>query len=774
MANPSGLSQIDSHRTIDFATPGDAENFSYDDEVVRMFVTATIVWGLVTTIAGLIAATLLVLPWLSDDVPWFAFGRLRPLYSDAAIFAFVGNGMFAAVYYSTQRLCKSRMWSDALSRVHFWGWQAILVAGAITLPFGYTQGRGLAETEWPIDVMVTLIWLFVFGGNFLMTLLRRREQRMYVSLWFYIATIVTFSLIHVFNNFVVPTGWFTSVCIAAGVQDAFVQCWYRHSVESFFLTMPFLGLMYYFLPKAAAQPVFSYRLCIIQFWSLVFLSVLAVSQHAHYTALPEWASTMGMLFGLMMWMPSWAGVFNGMMTWRCAGQKVASEPVLKFFAAGLIFYGFNAFVAALLSIKSINALTQYTDTDVANFNSGVLGWNGLMLLGMIYWLLPKLYQTRIWSPILVHLHFWTGLLGVLLYLIPTYAAGFMESVMWHAIDETGNLTYPDFLDAVRDVQPFRWLQLVGIVIYFIGMLMLAINAVMTWMKRPERYETTVHNPLKISSHVEDDSPTVSMLSQAPVLEFGKKVDTFWQLNWHREWERLPVKFTCLVAVVVSIASMFEIVPMFLIGNNSPAIATVIPYSPLELAGRRIFISEGCCNCHTQMVRPIVSETKRYGEYSKPGEFVFDRPAQWGDRRIGRDLAREGGKQTNFWHWNHFDDPRTVSPGSVMPSFRHFLDRDLDFSSIAAQVHTESLLGAAYSDEELNNTEAVARRQAEVVAADMVQQGGPAAMQDKQAMALIAYLQRLGTDLFRSEEPVASPEQPNSIVVEDSEIADEKE
>ena len=728
------------------------DQFSYDDKIVRMFVAATIVWALVGTLAGLFVAILLVMPSLTAGMEWLSFGRLRPLHTNAAIFAFAGNAIFAAVYYSTQRLCKARMWSDTLSQLHFWGWQLIIVAAAITLPLGLTQGREYAELEWPIDLLIAVVWLFIFGGNFLMTLIHRRERHMYVALWFYIATIVTVALLHVFNNLVIPAGWFKGYSVYAGVQDAFMQWWYGHNAVAFFLTTPFLGLMYYFLPKAAERPVFSYRLSIIHFWSLVFIYIWAGPHHLHYTALPEWACTLGMLFSLMLWMPSWGGMINGLLTLRGAWHKVAADPVLKFFVVGITFYGMATFEGPMLSIKAVNALSHYTDWTIAHVHSGALGWNGFMAFGMIYWLLPQLYQTKIWSPKLVSLHFWTGTIGILLYIIPIYAAGLMQGLMWRAMDETGHLVYPEFIETIQSVVPLWWLRVGGGALYVAGVVMLAINALMTWTTRPATYEVPVYTAPRLSNEYDDGPKTESDLKEVPMLEAGKKLQVFGKMNWHRRWERLPVKFTVLTTCAVLVATLFELVPTFLIRSNVPTIATVTPYTPLELAGRHIFVSEGCYNCHSQMIRPIVAETKRYGEYSKPGEFIYDRPFQWGSRRIGPDLAREGGKQSSFWHWRHFENPTDVSPGSVMPSYQHLLDDDLKFNAIAPHVRAAAFLGAEYSDEDLNDTEAVARRQSERIAAEIVAQGGPAAMFDKQAIALIAYLQRIGTDLFKTPEP----------------------
>ena len=745
-AKKHGIDQTNSEPVV-------IEKFSYDDRIVRMFCTATIVWGLVATLAGLLVAVLLVLPSLTAGLPWFSFARLRPLHTNAAIFAFAGNAIFAAIYYSTQRLCKARMWSDTLSHLHFWGWQAIIVAAAITLPLGITQSKEYAELEWPIDIAIAVVWLVIFGGNFLMTLVNRRERHMYVALWFYIATIVTVALLHVFNNLVVPTSLFHSYSIYAGVQDAFMQWWYGHNAVAFFLTTPFLGLMYYFLPKAAERPVFSYKLSIIHFWSLVFIYIWAGPHHLHYTSLPEWASTLGMLFSLMLWMPSWGGMINGLLTLRGAWHKVAADPILKFYVVGVTFYGMSTFEGPMLSIKSINALSHYTDWTIAHVHAGALGWNGFMTFGMLYWLLPRIFQTKMWSPKLVSLHFWVGTIGILLYIIPIYAAGLMQGLMWRAIDETGHLMYPDFVETTQSIVPLWWLRVLGGVLYVSGVMMLCFNSLMTWSTRPAKYETPILSAPRLSQvHDVLVVQPVNELANVPVLEFGKKLNMWSKMTWHRRWERLPVKFTVLVTVAVVVATLFEVIPTFLIRTNIPTIATVKPYTPLELAGRQIYVSEGCYNCHSQQIRPMVAETKRYGEYSKPGEFIYDRPFQWGSRRIGPDLAREGGRQSSFWHWTHFENPELISPGSVMPSYGHLLDADLKFSAIQPLVKASSFLGATYGDEEMTDAESHARKQAEAVAADVVKQGGPAGMQEKQAIALIAYLQRIGTDLFHTEEP----------------------
>ena len=413
----------------------------------------------------------------------------------------------------------------------------------------------------------------------------------------------------------------------------------------------------------------------------------------------------------------------------------------------------STFEGPMLSIKSINALSHYTDWTIAHVHAGALGWNGFMTFGMLYWLLPRVFQTKIWSQSLVSLHFWIGTIGILLYIIPIYAAGLMQGLMWRAIDETGHLMYPDFVETTQSIVPLWWLRVLGGVLYVSGVIMMCYNALMTWSTRPSTYEVPILSAPRLARVY--DEPVVQLvneLANAPVLEFGKKLNMWSKMSWHRSWERLPVKFTVLVTVAVVVATLFEVIPTFLIRTNIPTIATVKPYTPLELAGRQIYVSEGCYNCHSQQIRPMVAETKRYGEYSKPGEFIYDHPFQWGSRRIGPDLAREGGLRGSGWHWSHFENPSLVSEGTVMPEYGHLLTADLKFSAIQPLVVAAHFLGAEYGEEEMTDADKHARKQAERVAADIVKQGGPAGVQEKQAIALIAYLQRMGTDLFRTDAP----------------------
>ena len=457
--------------------------FAYDEQIVRWFVLATSIWGFVGMLVGVFIA--IQLPWPSANFSeYLSFGRLRPLHTNAVIFAFAGNAIFAAVYYSTQRLCKARMFSDVMSRVHFWGWQAIIVSAAITLPLGYTTSKEYAELEWPIDIAITVVWV-VFAVNFFGTLWKRREKHMYVALWFYIATIVTVAMLHIGNSLAIPATLFKSYPIYTGVQDAMVQWWYGHNAVAFFLTTPFLGLMYYFLPKAAERPIFSYRLSIVHFWSLVFIYIWAGPHHLQYTAVPEWAATLGMIFSVMLWMPSWGGMINGLFTLRGAWHKLRDSVVLKMFVVGITFYGMATFEGPMLSVKTVNALSHYTDWNIAHVHSGALGWNGFMTFGMIYWLVPRLWRTPLWSDRLANWHFWIGTVGILMYVLAMYNAGITQGLMWRAFDDAGRLLYPDFMETVVQIRPMYWVRLIGGTLYLSGVMLMMYNLWMTIRRAPK-------------------------------------------------------------------------------------------------------------------------------------------------------------------------------------------------------------------------------------------------------------------------------------------------
>jgi cytochrome c oxidase cbb3-type subunit I/II len=528
-----------------------------------------------------------------------------------------------------------------------------------------------------------------------------------------------------------------------------MQWWYGHNAVGFLLTTPFLGMMYYYLPKAANRPVFSYKLSIIHFWTLVFLYIWAGPHHLHYTALPAWASTLGMLFSVMLWMPSWGGMLNGLLTLRGAWHKVAEDPILKFFVVAVTFYGMSTFEGPLLSVKSVNALSHYTDWTIAHVHAGALGWVGFLTFGMVYWLLPRVFQTDLWSRKLAEVHFWIGTVGILLYIVAIYAAGLTQGLMWLAFDDTGRLAYPDFVETTLRLIPMYWVRVFGGLLYLGGALLCMVNLVMTWKRRPARYAEPVQEAPALAARFAEPEAAPSYLRRAGahVAGLAYRIEAFAGLRWHRRWERLPLLFSVMVAVAVIVASLFEIVPTFLIKSNVPVISAVKPYTPLELAGREIYLSEGCYNCHSQMVRPIRAETERYGEYSKAGEFVYDHPFQWGSRRIGPDLHRVGGKYPHLWHVRHMEEPQSTTPQSIMPPYPWLLTDELDFGEVPGHVRAMATLGAPYTEEELGRSEELARRQAEEIAAEIAAAGGPEGLEDRKIVALIAYLQRLGTDIM---------------------------
>ena len=697
------------------------ENFKYDNRIVRAFAIATIVWGVVGMLAGLLAAVQLFFPEANLNFQFITFGRIRPLHTNAVIFAFIGNGMFMGIYYSLQRLCKARMFSDFLSWLNFWGWQSIIVAAAVTLPLGLTTSKEYAELEWPIDIAIALIWV-VFAVNLFGTIIKRREKHMYVAIWFYIATAITIAVLHIVNSMEMPASLFKSYSMYAGVQDALVQWWYGHNAVAFFLTTPYLGLMYYFLPKAAGRPVFSYRLSIIHFWALVFLYIWAGPHHLLYTALPDWAQSLGVVFSLMLIAPSWGGMLNGLLTLRGAWDKVRVDPVLKFMVAAVTAYGMSTLEGPLMSIKAVNGLTHYTDWVIAHVHAGALGWNGFLTFSMLYFLFPRLYKTQLWSTKLANYHFWLGMLGIVFYCIPIYVAGLTEGLMWKQFNKDGFLQYPNFLETIVQVVPMFKLRAVGGVLYLVGVFMMIYNL----------YKTAKSGQFEPDTEAQA-APIAKTVSQA-------------KGAFHRMLEGKPLIFTGLALVAVLIGGLVEVIPMYLIKQNVPTIASVKPYSPLEVLGRDLYIREGCLGCHSQMVRPFRSETERYGEYSKAGESVYDHPFLWGSERKGPDLAREGGKYPDAWHYNHMDDPSSTSPGSIMPRYSWLLTQKLDTACLPARLNALRKVGVPYPAGYENGP---AQKDLEAQAARVVEGlkiGSVKADADKEIIALIAYLQRLGTDI----------------------------
>ena len=767
----------------------------YDDDSVRNFMIASIFWGLVGMGAGVLIAFQLnywqlngkFLEWItfgllqSEGVEFLTFGRLRPLHTNAAIFAFVGNMMFAGIYYSTQRLCRVRMASKLLTNINFWGWQFIIVCAAISLPAGFSRGKEYAELIWPINIMIAVIWL-VFGANFFWTLSKRNEKSLYVGLWFYIATIVTITMLYVVNHLSIPTCFTHSYPLLGGVQDALVQWWYGHNAVAFFLTTPMLGIMYYFVPKAANRPVYSYRLSIIHFWSLVFIYIWAGPHHLLNTALPEWLQSLGMIFSLMLWAPSWAGMLNGLLTLRGAWDRLLTDPVIKFFAAAVTFYGMCTFEGPLLSIKAVNALSHYTDWTVGHVHSGTLGWNGFLAAGMFYWLAPRLWKTKLHSTALANAHFWLGMVGILLYVASMWVAGITQGLMLNATIEGGTvLQYPNFLDTLQAIRPVMLFRAIGGGLYLLGFAMMAYNI---W--RTARSGTAVNGTVEVEvTDIETPSMISSFLS-APVMYALAIIFSicltifsggalfivgifltitciivaiahfqFSKASWEAWYSKLldhGFAFTVLTIVAAGIGGAIQIIPTVTMQRADNIEGRLqVPYTPLELAGRDIYVSEGCYNCHSQMIRTLVPDVMRYGEsngeqrgYSHLGESIYDFPHQWGSKRTGPDLAREGGLRSDDWHYFHMLDPRSVSPGSNMPNYTWLFKKPIKVSQLPRKIDVMRMLGVPYPiDLSEEDIQAQIDEQSAGIVARLAEKGA-FTDPDREIIALIAYLQKIGT------------------------------
>ncbi len=782
------------------ATVTETRRVVYDDATVRGFVWASVIWGAIGLLVGLFIALQLSFPALNFDTSFLTFSRLRPLHTNAVIFALVGNMMFAGIYYSSQRLLKARMASDLLSKVHLWGWQLIILGAALTLPFGITQSKEYAELEWFLDVLVVLVWV-AFAVNFFWTLAIRNERNLYVAIWFYISTILTIAVLYIVNNLALPVTMTKSYGVFAGAQDALTQWWYGHNAVAFFLTTPILGIMYYFLPKAADRPVFSYRLSIVHFWALVFIYIWAGPHHLLNTALPDWAQSLGMLFSLMLWAPSWGGMLNGLLTLRGAWHKVRTDPVLKFFVAGVTFYGMATFEGPLLSIKAVSALGHYTDWIIGHVHSGALGWNGFMAAGMFYWLVPRLFGTKLHSQKLADYHFWIGMFGILLYVASMWVSGISQGLMWRAETVEGGLQYTDWNAILEDQKWMYIARSLGGGMFLVGWLMMAYNLLVTAMSgKPVTVETEV--AVTRTAPLPGEPSTARLVFGKPFVlaligmiaatmfampSVGLAVLGFVLLlavvafaagmlyrstgagkhTWHDLIESRPLAFSVLTLIAVVIGGVIELLPGLVIDKQVPLAQNgemcVQPYTALEITGRDIYVREGCYVCHSQMIRPFRSEQLRYRNSdtryidgpSRLEESMWDHPFQWGSKRTGPDLARVGTKYNEAWHWDHMRDPRTTSGNSVMPAYPWLYETSTDAALAQDKMRVLKKLGTPYTDEQIAAAPAAHQRQAEQICANLAQQGKSDARPDQEAVALIAYLMRLGRNLERAQSQSAA-------------------
>ena len=760
------------------STPAAKTTIEFNDKVVRQFMLASIIFGVVAMLAGVFIASQLNFHQL-NVAEWLTFGRLRPLHTNAAIFAFVGNMMFAGIYYSTERLCKVRMGNDTLSAIHFWGWQAIIVAAAITLPLGFTRGKEYAELIWPINVAVAVIWV-VFAVNFFLTLHKRNEPSLYVALWFYIATIVTVAMLYIVNHLSIPTSWTHSYGIFGGVQDALVQWWYGHNAVAFFLTTPILGIMYYFLPKAAERPVYSYRLSIVHFWSLVFLYIWAGPHHLLNTALPKWLQMLGMFFSLMLWAPSWGGMLNGLLTLRGAWDKLRTDPVIKFFIAGVTFYGMSTFEGPLLSIRAVNSLSHYSDWTIGHVHSGALGWNGFMAAGMFYWLAPRLWKTKLYSVGMANFHFWIGTFGILLYVVAMWISGIMQGLMLNQVTADGLALKNTFLDTLQAIRPLMGLRVIGGGMFLVGWIVMCINLWKTirsgtpvnetrevavlqrgTVDTMGMKETFINDPLTYTMGglilifgwiFLPPGADIASLICAIIFAF-MAVRRFQQTSkswafWYEKLLHNYLPFTVLTFVAVVIGGLIQIIPTVTVNsakNLEDRVQTL--YEPLELAGRDLYVSEGCYNCHSQMIRMLVPDVMRYGDYSRLGESIYDHPFQWGSKRTGPDLAREGGARGDLWHYRHMMDPRSMSPQSNMPPYAHLAEQPFDQKALPNKIAVLRRLGVPYPAMDATEIKIKALEQGAKVSEEL-KKANVVLRPDSKMVAIIAYLQSLG----KSEDP----------------------
>ncbi len=540
----------------------------------------------------------------------------------------------------------------------------------------------------------------------------------------------------------IPVGALKSYPVYAGVQDALVQWWYGHNAVAFFLTTPFLGLMYYFVPKAAGRPVYSYRLSIVHFWSLIFIYIWAGPHHLLYSALPDWAQNLGVAFSIMLIAPSWGGMINGLLTLRGAWDKVRTDATLKFMVVAITGYGMATFEGPMLSLKNVNAIAHFSDWIIAHVHVGALAWNGFLTFGMVYYLVPKLFKTDLYSKGLANAHFWVGTLGIILYALPMYVAGFTQALMWKDFNPDGTLVYGNFLETVHEIIPMYWMRAIGGTLYIIGMFIMLYNLVKT---------------VRSGSEVEDS------LAEAPAMVSVSSKRTMGE-TFHSWLERKPIQLTILATVAILIGGIVQIVPTILVKSNIPTISSVKPYTPLELVGRDLYIREGCVGCHSQMVRPFRSEVERYGPYAKAGEFVYDHPFLWGSKRTGPDLLRVGGKYSDNWHFNHMYDPQTTSSGSIMPGYKWMFRYKDHRSHTKTKMKAMLSLGVPYTQEEIDQAFELMDAQASQIEqnlhsdpdfvnsyeADKAEAAAAGEdfvpMKDREIVALIAYLQRLGTDI----------------------------
>ncbi len=677
----------------------------YNDRIAGRFLQATVGWGLLALFIGFYGALELQF-WPVQGPSFLSYGRLRPLHSNLMVFAFSANAAFAGMYYAVQRLCQTRIWSDRLAVIHLWSWQLLLLGGGITLACGYTQARPLAEMEWPFDILLAFIW-GLFSLNMFMTLRKRQIPFLYVSLWFFAAGLLGFGLVHMVNALALPAGLGKSYPLFVGMSDAMIQVWYTQNLRAFLLTLPFLGLMYYFVPKTVKKPLHSYRLAILQFWALVFFSVWTGPAKLLYTSLPEWMQSLGLIFCLMLLAPAWGAVINGFCTIGLGDSKFRRHPPVLFFLLALASYGLHVGLEALTAFKSINLFVQYGDWVSAESHLLMVGWIGSFIFGMAYILVPKLWQHQLHSRSLGRIHFWITFLSLLLMLLALGMGGLLQGMQWLAVQDDGLLVYSEFLTTIQSLKVFHIMRLISNGLFLVGTFLALYNF----------YQTARQGKLQDASRP---------------LEFLQLPEA--SHRWER-WERSLLPLTVGILILLVGSSLVQLLPL-------PNQATELkPYSPLAQYGRDLYMREGCHSCHTQVVRMALKEELRYGVVSQIWEYQQDRPALWGQRRHGPDLLRIGGRYPHLWHYQHLITPQVIAPGSIMPSYQHLVKGRLNREDLVRRHAALKKLGVAYGAmDPLILYEAEAKKIQESLAQAQIM-----VEMDAEIIAMIAYLQKLGTE-----------------------------
>lgn len=757
---------IPDHESVEHHVFRDAmdRDLPFDDSIVRRFFWATLTWLVISTVVGTYATALKIAPELVTD-PRIAFGRIEPVHKHLMLFGLLANAVFAMVYYSVQRLCERPMFSWGLSRLHFWSWQILIAAGALTMPLGVTGSPAFAHWQWPIDVSIAISWIALFGVNVALTIAKRRSPISYISIWFYGAAIVVVSVIELLALIQMDANGWTSSPWTSGVSNAALASFHSHNLFMFMVTVPLLGAMYYFVPKMVGQPISNYPLAIVHFWSLTLIALWVAPRNLHYTAMPEWVTSVGMLTGIAILMPSIAGVVIGWQTIASGPTEKRSQASTRFVQASLLFYLAYIVLSTLQSFKVVDAAVHYTAWTSGMFYLWAIGFASMMVIGIFYWLIPQIFQTPLVYPGLAKFHFYVTAAATTLTILSALMAGVIESNYLLSLDQNGNLSNPEFQGVLPKVADAWLYGALGVTIYAGGLFFLVVNAIATWANQPAVYSKSRPHPIvdppgtlpPVASEVSVlENQSGRTLDGVPVLDFARRIDRIRQLQWHDRFERLPRRIMVPILIVTLLAFSVEVLPMYFMAQSDAAANRHLSLTPLEQIGRQIYRREGCVSCHSQTVRPLVAETKRYGAPSDRLEFAHDNPTLWGDRRIGPDLARQGGVNESLWHWNHLIDPRSINEHSVMPRFEHLTRAAFDLSKVdEARLEAKQLDGATLTGEGGKTNSEIANaialeitRQAEAVAADIVSQGGPLSTAgvltiESEATALISYLQRLG-------------------------------